>query len=32
MTADAVRAAGGGNINQGAKKMYNLMHNLEARV
>jgi hypothetical protein len=32
MTADAVKAAGGGNINQGAKKMYNLMHNLEARV
>ena len=32
MTADAVRAAGGGSINQGAKRMYNLMHNLEARV
>ena len=32
MTADAVRAAGGGNINKGAKRMYNLMHNLEARV
>jgi len=32
MTADAVRAAGGGNINQGAKRMYNLMNNLEARV
>jgi len=32
MTADAVRAAGGGSVNKGAKKMYNLMHNLEARV
>ena len=32
MTADAVKAAGGGSINQGAKRMYNLMHNLEARV
>jgi hypothetical protein len=32
MTADAVRAAGGGSVNRGAKKMYNLMHNLEARV
>jgi hypothetical protein len=32
MTADAVKAAGGGNINQGAKRMYNLMNNLEARV
>ena len=32
MTADAVRAAGGGNVNQGAKRMYNLMHNLEARA
>ena len=32
MTADAVRAAGGGSINKGAKRMYNLMHNLEARV
>ena len=32
MTADAVRAAGGGSINKGAKKMYNLMHKLEARV
>jgi hypothetical protein len=32
MTADAVKAAGGGNVNKGAKKMYNLMHNLEARV
>jgi hypothetical protein len=32
MTADAVKAAGGGSVNKGAKKMYNLMHNLEARV
>ena len=31
MTADAVRAAGGGSVNQGAKRMYNLMNNLEAR-
>ena len=32
MTADAVRAAGGGSVNKGAKKMYELMNNLEARV
>ena len=32
MTADAVRAAGGGSVNRGAKSMYDLMHNLEARV
>ena len=32
MTADAVRAAGGGSVNKGAKRMYNLMNNLEARV
>jgi len=32
MTADAVKAAGGGNVNKGAKRMYNLMHKLEARV
>jgi len=32
MTADAVRAAGGGSINKGAKRMYNLMNNMEARV
>ena len=32
MTADAVRAAGGGSINQGAKKMYEIMNNLEARA
>ncbi len=32
MTADAVRAAGGGSVNKGAKRMYNLMNTLEARV
>jgi predicted house-cleaning NTP pyrophosphatase (Maf/HAM1 superfamily) len=32
MTADAVRAAGGGSVNKGAKKMYDLMNKLEARV
>jgi len=32
MTADAVRAAGGGSVNQGAKRMYNLMNNLEAKA
>ena len=32
MTADAVRAAGGGSINEGAKKMYEVMNNLEARA
>ena len=32
MTADAVRVAGGGSVNEGAKRMYNLMDNLEARV
>ena len=32
MTADAVKAAGGGSVNQGAKKMYDLMNNLEARA
>tara|TARA_R100000655_G_scaffold60112_1_gene98532 strand:+ start:5078 stop:6325 length:1248 start_codon:yes stop_codon:yes gene_type:complete len=32
MTADAVRAAGGGSVNKGAERMYNLMHNLEARA
>jgi len=32
MTADAVRAAGGGSVNKGARKMYELMNNLEARV
>ena len=32
MTADAVKAAGGGNINKGAQRMYNVMNNLEARA
>jgi hypothetical protein len=32
MTADAVRAAGGGSINKGAQRMYQLMNNLEARA
>ena len=32
ITADAIRGAGGGNINEGAKRMYNLMKNLEARA
>jgi len=32
MTADAVRAAGGGSVQHGAKKMYELMNNLEARA
>ena len=30
-TADAVRAAGGGSVNEGAKKMYATMKNLEAK-
>jgi hypothetical protein len=30
MTADAVRAAGGGSINKGAQRMYNTMKHLEA--
>ena len=30
-TADAVRAAGGGSVNQGAKKMYQAMKQLEAK-
>jgi len=29
-TADAVKAAGGGDIDQGAQRMYNVMKNLEA--
>jgi predicted house-cleaning NTP pyrophosphatase (Maf/HAM1 superfamily) len=29
-TADAVRAAGGGSINKGAKRMYNTMKQLES--
>ena len=32
MTADAVRAAGGGSVNEGARKMYDLMNNLEAKA
>ena len=32
MTADAVRAAGGGSVNKGAKRMYDAMHQLEAKV
>ena len=32
MTADAVRAAGGGSVNKGAKRMYNLMNSLEAKA
>ena len=32
MTADAVRAAGGGSVNEGAKRMYGLMNNLEAKT
>ena len=31
MTADVVRAAGGGSVNKGAQRMYQLMNNLEAR-
>ena len=31
MTADAVRAAGGGNINKGAQRMYNTMKQLEGK-
>ena len=32
MTADAVKAAGDGDANKGAQRMYDLMHNLEAQV
>ena len=32
MTADAVRAAGGGSVNEGAKRMYETMNKLEARA
>ena len=32
MTADAVRGAGGGDINKGAKRMYETMNKLEARA
>ena len=31
-TADAVRAAGGGSVNKGAQRMYDLMKNLESKV
>jgi len=31
-TADAVKAAGGGSVNKGAKKMYDLMKSLEGKV
>ena len=32
MTADAVKAAGGGSVNKGAQRMYNIMNQLEAQV
>ena len=32
MTADAVRAAGGGSVNEGAKRMYKVMNDLEAKA
>jgi hypothetical protein len=32
MTADAVKAAGGGSVDKGADKMYKMMKNLEAQV
>ena len=32
MTADAVRAAGGGSVDVGAQRMYDLMNKLEARA
>ena len=32
MTADAVRAAGGGSINKGAKRMYDMMYSLEGKI
>lgn len=32
MTSDAVRAAGGGSIEKGAQRMYDLMNSLEARA
>jgi hypothetical protein len=31
MTADAVRAAGGGSVDEGARRMYQLMDTLEGR-
>ena len=32
MTSDAVRAAGGGSVEKGAQKMYDLMNQLEAQA
>ena len=32
MTADAVRAAGGGSVEKGAQRMYDLMNSVEARA
>ena len=32
MTADAVRAAGGGSVEKGAQRMYDMMNQLEAQV
>jgi len=32
LSADAVRAAGGGSVNKGAKRMYDVMNKLEARA
>ena len=32
MTSDAVRAAGGGSVEKGAQRMYDLMNKLEAQV
>jgi hypothetical protein len=32
MTADAVRAAGGGSVNEGAQRMYQLMNQLEGSL
>ena len=32
MTADAVRGMGGGDVNAGAQRMYDLMNSLEARA
>ena len=31
-TADAVRGAGGGSVNKGAQRMYQLMNQLEGRA
>ena len=32
MTSDAVKAAGGGSVEKGAQRMYDLMNQLEAQV